>query len=397
MREGIRRVLLGVTVALIAVTLVLGVIDQPPSLNAGDAFLLGFALMAGGLAVIGFLIVAKQPGNAVGWLFMLGGISVAASSVSFEWIAVSQDHFDLALPGTVLAAWFNTWLMVPTVVSMGFLVPLLFPTGHLPSPRWRPVGVLAAIVIVGATLGAATAPGPLGTTGVDDPFALQMPEPLGSLAGLASAVLGVTVAVLTVVAVVQRYRRGTPTERLQLRWFAYPAMLAIVGISLSAVDDTGPLGTVGWMLVLACIAALPGAVGIAILRYRLYEIDRIISRTIGWGLVTGLLVGAFAVLVLGLTDVFEPLTGTSTLPVAGATLGVAALFTPLRDRVQGAVDRRFDRARYDGERLLAAFSERLRDEVDLVAIRSDVLATVDAAVRPASVGLWLRERGGGPS
>jgi hypothetical protein len=327
---------------------------------------------------------------------MLAGISVAASSVNFEWIAVSQDHFDLALPGTVLAAWLNTWLMVPTVVSMGFLVPLLFPTGHLPSPRWRPVGVLAAIVIVGATLGAATAPGPLGPTGIENPFAFQLPEPLGSLAGLASAVLGVTVAVLTVVAVVQRYRRGTATERLQLRWFAYPAMLAIVGISLSAIDDTGPLGTVGWMLVLVCIAALPVAVGIAILRYRLYEIDRIISRTIGWGLVTGLLVAAFAVLVLGLTDVVEPLTGTSTLPVAGATLGVAALFTPLRNRVQGAVDRRFDRARYDGERLVAAFSERLRDEVDLVAIRSDVIATVDAAVRPASVGVWLRERSGGP-
>ncbi len=137
---------------------------------------------------------------------------------------------------------------------------------------------------------------------------------------------------------------------------------------------------------------LPVAIGIAVLRYRLYEIDRLISRTIGWAIVTALLVGAFALLVLGSSAVLEPLTGGNTLAVAGSTLVVAALFTPLRARVQRAVDRRFDRARYDGERLVGAFGERLRDEVDLEVIRADVLGTVDQAVRPTTVGLWLRER-----
>ncbi len=140
---------------------------------------------------------------------------------------------------------------------------------------------------------------------------------------------------------------------------------------------------------------VPIAIGVAVLRYRLYEIDRLISRTIGWALVTALLVGAFLALVLASTELLQPLTGGNTLAVAGSTLVVVALSAPLRGRVQRAVDRRFDRARYDGERLLAAFGERLRDEVDLSTIRSDLLATTDAAVRPATVGLWLREQGAG--
>jgi hypothetical protein len=137
---------------------------------------------------------------------------------------------------------------------------------------------------------------------------------------------------------------------------------------------------------------VPLAVGIAVLRYRLYEIDRLISRTIGWTILTTLLLGAFMLLVLGSTEVIEPLTGGNTIAVAASTLVVVALFTPLRSRVQRAVDRRFDRARYDGERLLTAFGLRVRDEVDLDVIRADVLATVDQAVRPATVGLWLRGR-----
>jgi divalent metal cation (Fe/Co/Zn/Cd) transporter len=151
-----------------------------------------------------------------------------------------------------------------------------------------------------------------------------------------------------------------------------------------------PFGQVAWIVASLSVGLLPIAIGIAVLRYRLYEIDRIISRTIGWAIVSGLLVGAFVLLVLGLTAVLEPLTGGNTLAIAGSTLVVAALFTPVRSRVQRLVDRRFDRSRYDGQRLLAVFGERLRDEVDLPTIRSEVLATVDAAVRPSGAGLWLR-------
>jgi hypothetical protein len=147
---------------------------------------------------------------------------------------------------------------------------------------------------------------------------------------------------------------------------------------------------VAFFATLAVVGLLPVAIGIAVLRYRLYEIDRIISRTIGWALVTGLLVGAFALLVVGSSALLEPLTGGNTLAVAGSTLVVALLFAPLRARVQRTVDRRFDRSRYDGEQTLAAFGERLRAEVDLTTIRTDVLATVETSVRPTRVGLWLR-------
>ena len=176
-----------------------------------------------------------------------------------------------------------------------------------------------------------------------------------------------------------------------MKWFvASVALVAVAMLTLAAQTTEW-----AWAFLMLAVALLPIAIGIAVLRYRLYEIDRIISRTIGWAIVTGLLVGAFALLVLGLTSVVEPITGGNTLAIAASTLVVAALFNPVRTRVQRAVDRRFDRSRYDGERLLAAFGERLRDEVDLGAISADVLATVDAAVRPTSAGLWLRERPGG--
>ena len=160
--------------------------------------------------------------------------------------------------------------------------------------------------------------------------------------------------------------------------------LAITG------DPSAPTVKAFEILTMVALLLVPIAVGIAVLRYRLYEIDRLISRTIGWAIVTGLLVASFVVLILALSSILEPLTGGSTLAVTGSTLVTAALFAPLRNRVQRAVDRRFDRSRYDGERLLAAFGERRRNEVDLVMISDDVLATVDAAVRPAHAGLWLR-------
>jgi hypothetical protein len=254
------------------------------------------------------------------------------------------------------------------------------------------VGVFTIIVILLLLVATAVRPGQLDDLeGVENPFGIP------ALAGASELVLtGVNIylplaLILGIVAAVLRYRRGTDLERRQLKWFG-----AVVALSLSAflvatlMPD--PLGQWAWIVASLSLGLVPIAIGVAVLRYRLYEIDRLISRTIGWALVTVVLVGAFVLLVLGSSAVLEPLTGGNTLAVAGSTLVVAALFTPLRARVQRAVDRRFDRARYDGERLIGAFGERLRDEVDLEVIRADVLGTVDAAVRPASVGLWLRER-----
>jgi hypothetical protein len=201
----------------------------------------------------------------------------------------------------------------------------------------------------------------------------------------------ITFIVLAFASVLARFAGSSGVERQQVKWFlAAVALLActVLTIQVTGVDRQGPLAYLAFTF-------LPIAIGVAVLRYRLYEIDRLISRTIGWAIVTGLLVAAFAVLVLGSSAVLEPLTGGNTLAVAGSTLIVALLFAPLRGRVQGAVDRRFDRSRYDGERTLAAFGERLRDEVDLPTIRADVLATVETSVRPSRVGLWLRGPGVG--
>jgi peptidoglycan/LPS O-acetylase OafA/YrhL len=193
-----------------------------------------------------------------------------------------------------------------------------------------------------------------------------------------------------------RYWRATGLLKLQMRWLvaALAAIVVAIAIGLIILAVAGDDAVYAWIPAMLAYPLVPLAIGIAVLRYRLYEIDRLISRTIGWALVTAMLIGAFLLLVLASTELLQPLTGGNTLAVAGSTLIVVALFAPLRGRVQRAVDRRFDRARYDGERLLGAFGERLRDEVDLETVRNDFLATVDQAVRPASVGLWLREREG---
>ena len=198
----------------------------------------------------------------------------------------------------------------------------------------------------------------------------------------------VAVSVLGAAAVVVRYRRGTQVERQQLRWFLAAVLLAVIPIAVSPQQGIG--GPI-WLLVAAVgLLLVPISVGIAVTRYRLYEIDRLISRTIGWALVSGLLVAVFAALVVGLQGLLAGFTQGQTLAVAASTLVAFALFQPLRRRVQRAVDHRFDRARYDGDRIVASFAERLRAEVDLVEVVDGMRATVEATVRPGSAGVWLR-------
>ena len=267
---------------------------------------------------------------------------------------------------------------------------MLFPNGRFMSRRWALAGISILALSVLVLVGTVIRPGPLeGTPDVDNPFGMaaladasQGLIELGNLGSLPALLIGIAAAVM-------RYRHGSSIERRQLKWFGSVLVLALSMLFTAGVIPQ-PYGQWAWIAASLSIGLIPIAIGIAVLRYRLYEIDRIISRTIGWAVVTGMLVGAFALLVLGSTAVLEPLTGGNTLAVAGSTLVVALLFAPLRARVQRQVDRRFDRSRYDGERTLAAFGERLRDEVDLSTIRADVLATVDHSVRPSSVGLWLR-------
>jgi hypothetical protein len=271
---------------------------------------------------------------------------------------------------------------------------ILFPDGHLPSRRWRflMAPVLAALV-TGSLVVLVT---PV-ETGFLPANPLAIPglsvEINGAATGVSTLALVASV-LLAVVAVVVRFRRAVGVERQQLKWLVASVPLAGILFPVSFLADLSGLVDVASV---AAVALLPGAIGLAILRYRLYEIDRLVSRTLAWALVTGILVAVFVLLVVGLQAVLAGLTQGQTLAVAASTLVAFALFQPLRARVQRAVDRRFDRGRYDGERVAAAFGERLRDQVDLTGVERDFAGTVGEALSPATSAVWIRDATLGPN
>jgi hypothetical protein len=350
----------------------------------------GISSMVGALSAttVGAVLASRRPRHAVGWLLLALGLSVAASGVADGY----QNYGLLARPGSLPAvsyvAVFNPVTLELMLAWVG-LVLLLTPTGSLPSPRWRWWARVAAAAPAVFVLAVALSPKPLDPnfSMVDNPLAV---EGLDSALLVANEVaLGVTVLALLVAAgsLVVRFRRAAGVERLQLRWVALAAgVVALAAVVVPAALAIGALPVFQWALGF-CVAVLPVAIGAAILRYRLYDLDRIISRTLGYALLTVLLGGAYAGVVLG----FGQLLGqNSSLVVAGATLALAAVFQPARRRVQDLVDRRFNRHRYDAAATIEAFSLRLRQQVDLDALRAELLAVVDHAVQPTRVSLWLR-------
>jgi hypothetical protein len=337
---------------------------------------------------VGAVLASRRPRHPVGWLLLACGLSMVASGVAAAYAAYGL----LARPGALPAAhavaryWPATTIIAQTAISF---VLLLTPTGSLPSPRWRwwaRVTVAAASILLVAL---AVASGPL------DPRyqALGGPFDLRGQGGVLLVVnqLALTVTTLAVVvgagSLVVRFRRARGAERQQLRWVASAAVLAVWGavVALGGLA-VGSTAVVTWAIS-ACFAALPLALGAAILRYRLYDLDRIISRTLTYGLLTVLLGGGYAGLVLGLGLL---LPNDSSLVVAGATLAVAGIFQPARRRIQQAVDRRFNRRRYDAARTIAVFSARLREELDLDTLSAELLLVVDQTMQPTTASLWLR-------
>jgi hypothetical protein len=355
------------------------------------------------LATVGAILVVRLPGHVIGWLLAIGGLSIALLEGASGLADYGLNAHPGSVPGAIWFAWLGQVMWVPEIACLFILLPLFYPTGRLPSARWRVVIVIAgALVVIGGVSSAfvswAPAPYPLG-----NPLALGGPP--GDLLSFLNYVVGTVLVMaggaLAIASLIVRYRRAAPIERQQLKWFAAVAIFTGVGgaanIVTSSSGSSAPTGTlatvnaVSGFVIYAGLALLPVAIGIAILRYRLYEIDRIVSRSISYGVVTLVLASVFVVVVLAAQAVLGPLTGSSTIAVAGSTLLVAALFQPIRRRVQRLVDRRFNRTRYDAERTVAAFAARLRDEVDLEQLRAEILATVNAAVEPVSVALWLRE------
>jgi hypothetical protein len=385
------RAVLIVDAILIAASFVIGVLGG--QFNAfALVFQLLFTLIVFGLSTIGALIVTKQPDNRVGSIFLAASVGIAISTASFNYISLSQQRFDLTLPGTVLIAWVSSWVMIPTLISMVIFVPLLFPTGHVPSPRWRPVAVFGLVGICITTVGSALVAGPLDSVGVNNPFGVPLSHPLVDIVGALDAISGILLFSLTAASVVVRYRHGTPLERLQLRWFAFPAVVGIVLLGVSTIVETPPIGDAAWIGVLVCLALLPIAIGIAILRHRLFDIDLVIKRTISYAVLSVLLIGLEVAGILVLEQLLTVVVEgqSQALAIALSTLAVATLFQPARRRIQRWVDRRFDRNRYDAARVVAGFSARLRDSIDLQAVRGELTATAITALRPSSAEVWLR-------
>src|SRR6266508_2822907 len=355
-------------------------------LQAASAPLLAAAVSA---ATVGAVLASRRPAHPVGWLMLGIGLLVAADGVVSEYVGYGVVARPGALPAASYLAGISNGLQVLWLACGGFVL-LLTPTGSLPSPRWRWWARVAAAAPLLLVLLFAVDPHPLAPEHptVDNPLAV--PVPAGVLLAVAAVDAVIVLATLVAAAgsLVVRFRRARGTERQQLRWVAVGAAVVgavalLVGVVAGAMaKDRVVLAALG-----TCVALLPLATGAAILRYRLYDLDRIISRTLAYGLLTVLLGGGYAGLVLG----FGQLLGSnSPLVVAGATLAAAAAFQPARRRVQQAVDRRFNRRRHDAAQTIAAFSARLRQQVDLDTLTVELLAVVEQTMQPTRVSLWLR-------
>ena len=337
---------------------------------------------------VGAVLASRRPRHPAGWLLLGLGLSVSASGVADGYAPYGLLARPGALPAARYVALYGPALLAIAITCIGFVL-LLTPTGALPSPGWRWWAGVATAAPVVVLLAVTLLPRPLGAEyqSVANPLGLGALEAWLQAAtgmGLALTVLGVVVAAASLVG---RFRRARGTERQQLRWVALAAgVVSLAAALVLAAMLTETPALFGWGLTL-CAAILPLGIGAAVLRYRLYDLDHIISRTLAYGLLTVLLGGGYAGVVLGLGQL---LGQDSPLVVAAATLALAAAFQPTRRRIQAVVDRRFNRRRYDAVRTIAAFSARLRQQVDLDTLAAELLGVVEQTMQPTSASLWLR-------
>jgi hypothetical protein len=397
--------LAGLTACALVPALVLAALNASRlgTVRTGSDVVLAVAAAVG--VATGQLIISRRPGNAIGWLLGLIELALAASMFTDQYALYGLATAPGSLPAARTAGWAAGVLATVTVLLLAFLI-LLFPDGRLPSRRWRPVlGTLAAVTlgwVAGQFQAGTTVSGgitdALSAAGITYRFHGVFPHQ-GWLSGTGRVgfVLGVAAGVLVVASVFVRRRGASAERRKQLAWLGYvglmtvmwAAALVVAGFAAPGASD-GWLGTLLWnFLVCTPVAGVPLACAVAVLKYRLYEIDRIISRTLAYAIITGLLAGIYAGLVLLATQVFRVHTPVA---VAASTLAAAALFSPVRRRVQRAVDRRFNRARYDADQTVAAFAARLKDAVDLDSVRDDLAGVVHQALEPAHVSLWTSQR-----
>ena len=356
-------------IAIVDVVAILIVSLVDPALDGASGLL--YAVGIASFVFVGALLRTRVPGNPIGGLLLTAG-TLLVVAVSIGTYADIGELRDPSLPGSTFARQIGNAMFIYPFGIAFIGIPLVFPDGHLPSPRFRWVAGLAIAA------GLAWAMGVL----------FQTPTDAVVLVGTIVSFIGAMAAIGL------RFRRGNRVEREQIKWPLASAGAGVILLvaSLFMQNPFPDLANVLSIVGILDFFVLPLALGIAVLRYRLYDIDRIISRTISYGVITALLVGVFLMVNLALQAALSSVTSSNALAVAGSTLLAAALFTPIRGRVQRSVDRRFDRARYDADRLTVDFADRLRDEIDLATLGAELDATVRRAFAPSSAGLWLRGR-----
>jgi len=359
-------------------------------------FAIGFIAVQLGASTAGAIISSRLPENAVGWIFLAIGVLLGLLFAlgAYADLAVDKGYGSL-LPGGWIAAWIGSWIFIPTAFGLPMFLLLLFPDGRFISRRWQLVGWILGVLVAFAVTSTAFAPGRI-PPGLENPLApagaagevFEILSPLTdalALPGFALAVAGLAV----------RLRRSRGVERQQLKWFTYSAALVGAGLGTAIFIPEGPAADVAFLVGLLALAGLPVAAGIAILRYRLYDIDVIVNRTLVYGSLTVSLVAVYIGSVVFLQYVFRTLTGGgSQLAIVASTLVIAALFNPLRRRMQSVIDRRFYRRKYDATETLATFGARLREETDLDGLTDEVTGVMRETVQPAQVSLWLAQARG---
>lgn len=378
------------------------------SLNASLPEAWGFrgftSIFAVTFGTVGMLVVRRHGRQVVGWLLLAVGTLSALQLFADEYLIAANTRW-IGLPAASVIGWVSVWIWAPAVVVAAVLAVLYFPDGRLPSPAWWPMLPLTGASATVTVIGAVFTPQQVSTNmhGFPAPYDASQ---FGILTDAAEALLVIGFAVIGALAVTsawsvaRRFGRARGIERQQIKWFAYAAVILGAAIIVNAIAQTQYLtagdqypSKVPQVFLILAMALTPLSIGVAILRYRLYDVDLVINRTIVYSVVSTILVATYVIAIVSLQTILRPHTTGSELSVAGSTLLVVALFQPIRSRVQDAVDRRFYRSRYDAARTLDAFATRLRNEVDLAALEQEVLGVLDRTVKPVRASLWLR----GPS
>jgi hypothetical protein len=358
-----------------------------------EVFIWVIALVFSG---VGALIASRQPDNAIGWLFLWAGVAAAIGSLASSYADYWVDSGDGPARLGKTAAWYGDLSWIPFILVPSTFVLLLFPNGRLLSRRWRPVAWCAALGIAGGFVTQGLHSGRLEDyPQLPNPYGVESPV-LEPLSGLALLLLAIGI-VGSSASLIVRFRRARGAQRQQMKWLAFAGAIAgtcVIVFSVPLYDVVGEV--VANTAIMLGVLGMPLAAGVAILRYRLYDIDVVINRTLVYGALSATLAAAYLGSVLLLQLLLNGVTGDSSLAVAGSTLAVAALFRPARERIQEVVDRRFYRSRYDAARTLDRFGAQLRDEVDLGALRAELRSVVADTMQPEHVSVWLRPPRVGP-